>query len=449
MGRSYYVDETVEKYLKALQQNKSFVTGLLIGQCSLQRDYVVLAVQTPQKEDQQKVAEQKDSSQKFNEIDEEWFCIHAKQVSRMLPGGLLLIGVFIVTPPDLSKESPNVLRKLIFAAEKFGMRSRCWNYTEEDVMDRVALQICSTTKKILCRTYDVKDPKSTAKPADWKYQSTPLSWLTIDCSINVDLNVQLPSSATYKERQTSTRNALAQWTKDVEASTILFNGQLKDIDGELMDEQKKSKSSAHSSSQIVSVTVLTSSDICNRSTARVQVSKSSLNIQGIVKCRGYICNNKPKVREALQVIKRDILNTVSDRCEVLFEDIILNGPHQGSEKALCPLPRRVLVPLLGSNAKLCDYVFGDETKEDLENRFLEMLDQEIQYGDLEFLEEKNITVNEKEQQACESHYLSSGETCAVKKEISSSHLHHSAGFAIAVVVILLAILISFIYLKEE
>lgn len=34
------------------------------------------------------------------------------KVSRMLPGGLLVLGVFIIATPELSKDSQNALRKV-------------------------------------------------------------------------------------------------------------------------------------------------------------------------------------------------------------------------------------------------------------------------------------------------------------------------------------------------
>ncbi|KAG8556213.1 hypothetical protein GDO81_017965, partial [Engystomops pustulosus] len=217
------------------------------------------------------------------------------------------------------------------------------------------------------------------KPADLKYQSTPSSWLTIDCNVQVDLTIPLSSCATYQEKQKSTR-----WAEELNNAVIFFNGQVKDSDGDLKEEQKKSRPAAHSSNQIISANILLNSNPFNRSTALVQVCKSSLSIQGVVKCRGYVSSNKPKVKDAEQALKRDLLNSLSDRCE-----IILNGSQHESQKALCPLPQRVFIPIPGSSITLCDYVFGDETEEDLHNRFLEMLDQEVDYKTFMFVEEKN------------------------------------------------------------
>ncbi|KAM3915365.1 protein odr-4 homolog isoform 1-T2 [Leptodactylus fuscus] len=453
MGRSYYVDEAVETYFtKIIQQEKPYVTGLLIGHCSMQRDYVVLAVQTPQKDDQGEVPEKRAGPSKLDDIDEEWISIHASQVNRMLPGGLLVVGVFLITSPQLSKDSQNALRKLIFAIDKSSKKNRLWNLDENDVTDRVAVHVCSASKKNTCRTFDITDPKSTAKPADWKYQNTPSPWLTIDCNVHVDLTVSLSSCSTYQEKQKCTRQGLTQWAKELENAVILFNGQVKDSDGDLVEEQKKSRSVAHSSPQVISANILVSSNSFNRSTALVQACKSSLRIQGDVKCRGFVSNNKPKVKDAVQAIKRDLLNTISDRCEIMFEDIILNGSQHESGNELCPLPQRVFVPIPGSNIMLCDYVFGDETEEDLQNRFLEMLDQEVYYKALAFVEEtNNKDTNENEHElphdSHEPEKPSNEETHTVKKG-GSTKLQQNMGLLMAAAVVLLAALISLHYLNE-
>ncbi|XP_014804489.1 PREDICTED: protein odr-4 homolog isoform X2 [Calidris pugnax] len=145
MGRTYFVEESIEQYLLDLTTKlKPYVTGLLIGQCSPQRDYVIRAVRTPPKEEQK---EDNISLSKLASIDEEWITTHASQVSRMLPGGLLVLGVFIIATPELSKDSQSTLRRIIFSVEKSLTKRRLWKPTEEEVSDRAALQICSATKK--------------------------------------------------------------------------------------------------------------------------------------------------------------------------------------------------------------------------------------------------------------------------------------------------------------
>lgn len=393
MGRTYIVEETIGQYLSNLNlQGKSFVSGLLIGQCSSQKDYVILATRTPPKEE--KNENLKHPRDKVDNLDEEWATEHANQVSRMLPGGLLVLGVFIITTLEMGNDFQNTLRRLVFAVEKSVNKKRLWNFTEDEVSDRVTLHICSSTKKILCRTYDIHDPKSSAKPADWKYQNgLSTSWLSLQCTVHINIHIPLSTTTVSYPLEKNAKNGLARWAKQIENGVFLINGQVKAEDSDLLEGQKKTRGTAQASSCAFDVRVLTqlllNSD--HRSTATVQICSGSVNLKGAVQCRAYIHSNKPRVKDAVQAVKRDILNTVADRCEILFEDLLLNEipEKKDSEKEFHILPHRVFVPIPGSTVMLCDYKFGDESAEEIRDHFIEMLDHRIQIEDLEIAEEIN------------------------------------------------------------
>ncbi|OXB72509.1 UNVERIFIED_CONTAM: hypothetical protein H355_016378 [Colinus virginianus] len=438
MGRTYFVEEAVGQYLSDLSVKfKPYVTGLLIGQCSPQRDYIIRAVRTPPKEVQK---ESNTSPSKLDSIDEEWITAHASQISRMLPGGLLVLGVFIIATPELSKDSQNALHKLIFSIEKCLTKRRLWKPADEDVSDRAALQVCSATKK-----YPLL---SSAKPADWKYQSAlSASWLSLDCTVNVNIHIPLLATSPNHDLEKNTKNGLNRWSKQIEDCIFLINGQVKDSDAELLEGQKKLRGNTHSSNQIFDVKVLTqlSQASGHRSTATVQVCSGFINLKGAVKCRAYVHNNKPKVKEAIQALRRDIINTLSDRCEILFEDLIINEGRckKNFERAYHVLPQRLFVPFAGSNVMLSDYKFGDETAGEIQERFVEMLDQFVQAEDIHIAEEVN-TVD-----ICP---LSENVDDTQQKQLMEatllSKLQQNIGVVIAVAVAVFASIFSFNYFSD-
>lgn len=330
---------------------------------------------------------------KSDNLDEEWATEHANQVSRMLPGGLLVLGVFIVTTLELANDFQNALRRLIFAIEKSMNRRRLWDFSEEEVSERVILCVCSSSRKISCRTYDVHDPKSSAKPADWKYQNgVSTSWLSLECTVHINIHIPLSSTSVGYTLEKNTKNGLTRWAKQIENGVYLINGRVKDEDCDLLEGQKKSsRGSTQAISHSFGVQVLTqlllNSD--HRSTATVQICSGSVNLKGAVKCRAYIHSSRPKVKDAVQALKRDILNTVADRCEILFEDLLLNEvpENKDSEKEFHILPHRVFVPIPGSSVMLCDYKFGDESTEVIREHFVEMVDRKVQVEDVEIAEE--------------------------------------------------------------
>ncbi|XP_054837057.1 protein odr-4 homolog [Eublepharis macularius] len=448
MGRSYFVEEAVGQYLSDLTiKSKSLITGLLVGQCSPQRDYVVLAIQTPPKDEENK--SNAVCGSELSNVDEEWTTAHAKQVSRMLPGGLLVVGVFTVAIPELSKEIQNTLRKLVFSVEKSVARKRLWSISEEDVSDRVALHLCSATKKILCRTYDIQDPKSSAKPADWKYQNgLSTSWLSLECTINANIHIPLLATSACHELEKNIQNGLTRWAKQIEEAVFLINGHVKEEDADLVNGQKKSaRGTTQSAAQSLDARVLTplSQKSDSRSTATVQICSGSINLKGALKCKAYIHSNKPKVKEAVKALKRDIINTLSDRCEILFEDLLMNEmPGKKSlEREYHALPCRVFAPIVGSSVLLCDYKFGDETVREIQERFLEMLDQAVQAEDLHSVEEMSTVevIPPKEFPDDVQHKQLTKETLLLK-------LHQNIGVVIAVAVAISAAAFSFNYFSD-
>ncbi|XP_078248463.1 protein odr-4 homolog isoform X2 [Pogona vitticeps] len=415
MGRSYYVEESVGQYLSELNDKpKALVTGLFIGQCAQQRDYVLLAIRTPPKEEGSEKSANYYSN--LSNIDEEWITTHANQ--------------------------------LVFSVEKTIARKRLWKTSDDDMSDRVALHLCSVTKKIFCRTYDVQDPKSTAKPADWKYQNgLASSWASLECTINVNIHIPLPATSASHDLEKNTRNGIARWAKQIEGAVFLINGQVKDDDSDLVEGQKKSTRNMPSATQTFDVQVLTqlSQSSNSRSTATVQVCSGSINLKGALKCKAYIHNNKPRVKDAVKALKQDIINTLSDRCEILFEDMPINETSQekGSKREYHTLPCRVFGPIAGSNVLLCDYKFGDETVKEIQEHFLEMLDQAVQTEDLYTVEEMNTVevIPPKE-------FQDDVQQKRLTKEVVLLKLHQNIGLVIAVAVAISAAAFSFNYFSD-
>ncbi|XP_056597235.1 protein odr-4 homolog [Triplophysa dalaica] len=448
MGRSYIVEEAVEKYLCELQTPPgSCVTGLLVGQSSPQRDFVVLAVQTPHRESEGP-AKASTRGSPLDDIDVEWVTEHARQVSRMLPGGLSILGLFLVTPPELSKDAQNTLKRLIFAVDKYITKGRLWELTEEDVTDRVTLHICSNTKKAVCRTFDVKDPKSSAKPADWKYQTSVLSsWPMLTCSVELDVHIPVTESASNSTEK-CIQDGLRKWAKQIEAGHCLINGKRAFDDSEFISGQKKNPKITQR--QTLPARILVSEEqpeVDERSSAQIQVCNVSARVQGVVHCRAYIHNNKPKARHAAQAIKRDIINTVSCRVEMFLEDLLIS---EGRQKGPCSgrqaLPRRVFVPAPCSGLSLCDYMFPDESTGDVAERLKEMLDWDTPETDIDItLETNHLFCSEGIDSHGDSskHFTSEVGTPKIQKAPQ-----YYAGVAVAAAVALLATATSLLYFNE-
>ncbi|KAJ8409498.1 hypothetical protein AAFF_G00228990 [Aldrovandia affinis] len=444
MGRAYCVDDLVEKYLVSLPTvDASYITGLLIGQILVQKDYVVLAAQTPQREKEAQSGGPTGgrAASSLDDIDLQWVSEHARQVSQMLPGGLSVLGVFLIHPPELSKEAQNTLRRLIFAVDKRISKGRLWQLKAEDVSERVMLQICSKTRKAICRTFDVRDPKCSAKPADWKYQSGVAgSWQALQCSVELDLGIPISeTSSTNVEK--CTKEGLQRWAKQIETGLCLINGKYLADNFDMTSGQKKSAKGAQPKLQAQILIQAAGLGAEQRSTASVLASSGFLTVKGVVHCRAYVYTNKPRAWQAVEAIKRDVMDTVSCRTEMLFEDLLMNegDSDKGAVGGLQPLPLRVFAPVPGAGFCVCDYMFPDESVVDVRRRFKEMLDCDVP--------EETIDTSQ-EAAAEDSEECTNNGAPEIPTEASKSpkSLRPYIGVGIAAGVALLATALSLLYL---
>ncbi|KOC61794.1 Protein odr-4 like protein [Habropoda laboriosa] len=113
MGRTVYAEERLYNYLTSLAKPDEYTIGLILGQSVGQKDFIVHLAKTPPPlgknvveetllssttNSQQNVTENHIKSVK--DIPESWVADHAKHVTRMLPGGMHVLGTFIVGPED-------------------------------------------------------------------------------------------------------------------------------------------------------------------------------------------------------------------------------------------------------------------------------------------------------------------------------------------------------------
>ncbi|XP_029380777.1 protein odr-4 homolog isoform X2 [Echeneis naucrates] len=391
MGRGYIVEDAVEAYLSKLcQQHANPITGLLIGQSSAQKDFVIMATRTPQREES--------TSAPANSLDKEWVTEHARQVSRMLPGGLSILGIFIITDTD-GKDTLITVRQLVFAVENLISSEQLWNPADDDITDRVTLLINPKTRKTICRTFDVKDPKSVAKPADWKYQSGVCSaWTMVSCFLNVDLLVPLPSNRTNTESiDTCLKEALRSWADQIMPGVLLIDGKKLPEDTELTAGQKRNVRQTYTAQLLITPDEQKPADV-------VHWCGGNVSVRGTIHSRTYLHSNKPKAKQAEKLLKRDMLSTVATRVQMLLEELLAseeeckrskNKQQSVSLSEHFCLPCRVFCSVKASRSVcVCDYRFNDEGLSEVTERLKEMLDIDAAEEDLDTKQEMTAEILE-------------------------------------------------------
>ncbi|CAL1547620.1 unnamed protein product [Lymnaea stagnalis] len=467
MGRSIIVDQGVEMYVdKLLKENKWFV-GVIIGQLTAQRDYVVHIVRTPDPVEDEVSEENGDDDSgdavksfkknpalerpgSLEQLDEKWVSTHAKQVSRMLPGGLNVIGLFAIAPPVMLKNSQSKLRQMLYSVYKHLNRNIVF-VTPGEITDRILLQLDTSTKKFTCVTIDASDLKSATRPAEWKYQSGESKWVRLSSQINLDIPITVPVDSKAQSLLKQIQVGLVDFCGSVRRSIIAIEGSIRDP-GEplIVQAEKKGKggkggNTATDTKNSYDVTIFLpflSSESSSDPTSTL--SQSTINIMGTTIVRAYV-SAKASVSDAVEAIKMDVVRSLMARCELLCEEFNVTEGKQGSEvydppvRLFCQLPRCGL--------EVCDYVFQDEKQEEVRERIKELLDVEV-----EELEETEKSAADDDTWSCPSSLscMSSHQSLVAplttnKKAIAKAYL----GAAIGGLVAITATWISYLYMTDQ
>lgn len=345
-------------------------------------------------------------------MNELWASTHAKQVTMMLPGGLNVIGIFAIAPEAMMQKSQAKLRQIMFAIQKQEKKSQVPEMTGA-VNDRVLLQICSTTKKYTCRTIDIHDPKSTFRPADWKFQPLTEKWNRLETQLGVNISVDTPEKSPSTSLAKQIQTGLQPFCQRLWTSLVQIENQLRNKT-EFLDQSADKKSKGRDKTQVSQSTykcniLVKHCNPCPLSAPVVETSSTQLVMKGTIHGRAYV-TSKATVEEAQQALQIDVIRSVLSRCELICDDIQM-VEEDAENQEVYTTPRRVFFKLPGSQIELCDYMFTDEKPVEVKGRVQELLDISLEEDDLDL---------DTERPATEEDFSQLEETSSDSGEITSS-----------------------------
>ncbi|KFM81664.1 Protein odr-4-like protein, partial [Stegodyphus mimosarum] len=392
MGRVITYDNIVQEQLNKIYKDKISRTGLIIGQCSDQKDFVIRLCGTPLKDDSGEVGGETPNkrSSKIVDLDEPWICQHAKQLMRALPGGLDILGFYAVVPSDFSSKNQTQLRQILFSIFKTLGKNRKLNLSSTE---RILLTVCPVTSKIVCRTYDIADYKSGANPAELKLFPGTMRWHRVRCQLAVDIKFPIKSEDAGLSLQKQIEIGLHPFLENVKEAHALVNGVQRELDEPLepiTEGGKKSRKKAASEND-KKIILRDWHDIelfiplennNNISNPEICDCVCMMTFKGTVQCRAYV-HGKASVQEAINALKQDIIRSITARCEIHCEDLLLIEEEQKDPLVVHELPRRVFAPLPQGDICVCDYQFHSDTAVDSLDAFRELLNLELTEDDID------------------------------------------------------------------
>ncbi|CAK9134971.1 unnamed protein product [Ilex paraguariensis] len=386
--------------------------GLVIGKLSssLERGFVFDLIPTPPnddgksacsviesvRDDKKKGSKSKslsESSSLF--IDQDWVAEHARQVSRMLLGGMQVVGIYIWASESSFKNSTITLCQTVKGVAEVA------SVVKNDWDEGLLIHISYSPRRWTCRNCTLASniTSSSLRPCDFKMGRVLTSLQTFRCTYKFDLRLPIIHENVSNVRKLADilRFGISSHAKELESAKALIDGKL------VTQDEQCASDGLHEVEFLLPFMQDTSLEACSRK-----------DVIGVLVFRGSVCsfaylNSKESISQALADMKGDIIMSLQCRLDILHDEAEREiesygndgegaSPDASTEKPIlqmdlqllrktCSLsfPRRVFVPWL-AGTYICDYLQPSETLEVLKDNCVELMSMEASIDESTILE---------------------------------------------------------------
>lgn len=399
MVRSVIAEETILPYLNNLACAENYEVGLIIGQNAGQRDYVIHLARTPRTSP---AASTKESNSEFRkttdryvtikalkDLDEAGVAEHARHVTRMLPGGIFVLGMFVVGPGDVFAESASLSRmRAVLSRIKKVLLTNKFLHGNSPSSEKLVLHLCSTTQRYVCKMLNPDNMVGTPIPVDWKFQSNPTKWHQLDCKYELDQIFPITTRKIAQPLRKHLQEALSCVDEQIHTAVCVIDGEMRDLSEsiESIGKKKKGKNSkpAPEDGKVLNASMyIPCSKFNDDPDLQVVDCCGEMKFLGVLASRVFL-HQRASVQEAVEALKEDVIRSFASRLEMHWDSLI-EEEHGSPEEhvTLHEPPRRVLVPLPHCRVTLSDYLFPGEGASEALISLEELLDLQVKESDVQ------------------------------------------------------------------
>ncbi|KAL8223059.1 hypothetical protein R6Q57_020458 [Mikania cordata] len=377
--------------------------GLVIGKIStiLDRAFVLDLVPTPLNDAGEAASRIVDDNSKKKtklqssslSIDKDWVAEHARQVARMLVGGINVVGIYIWVNESLLKNSTLVLCQTVKGvADAAPIRELSWD-------ERLLIHISYSPRRWTCKNCSLASnvTSSSLRPCDFKMGRALSTLQKFKCNYSFDIRFPI-----FRDNASSSENFAGILRGIISGHAQELKGAKALIDGNLVNvDEQYTSDGEHEVEFLIPFMHETSFRAYNEE-----------EVVGILVFAGSICsfaysNIKEPISQALADIKGDIITSLHSRLDAICDeidgqlDLVAAGSGEpmnelsaqipipqlqlrllrlfdcyvDRKKCSLSFPKRVFVPWLG-DTYICDYIQPSETLEVLRDHCVELMSME-------------------------------------------------------------------------
>lgn len=422
--------------------------GLIIGKlnASLDRGFVFDLIPTPLndagdpacsisetgRDDRKKGSKGKSQAEASSlVVDRDWVVEHARQVSRMLLGGMNVVGVYVWATENSFKNSTTILWQTVKGVAEAA------SFYESDLDERLLIHISYSPRRWTCRTCTLGSSigSTSLRPCDFKMGKLLATLQTFRCMYHFQMRLPVfrKDASNASTLRDILHSGISCHAKELKGAKALVDGNL------VVNDQQSISDGEHNVELLF--------PFCKDGPAEACSNEEVIGLvvfNGAISSSAYMCPKEP-IAQAISDIKGDIITSLRSRLDIICDEaegdavsIVDSGGEANIEVSTekstlqlflrelskpCSLlfPKRVLVPWLGSIC-ICDYLQPAETFEDLKDHCQEMMSTGISTDMSEIIEvetEATTMTTKSFWDVVAGKFASESEQCIVKKETDS------------------------------
>ncbi|THF96854.1 hypothetical protein TEA_021264 [Camellia sinensis var. sinensis] len=254
---------------------------------------------------------QSDSSSLF--IDKDWVAEHARQVSRMLLGGIKVLGIYIWISEGSFKNSTIILCQTVKGvAEAAPLLETDWD-------ERLLIHISYSPRRWTCRNCAVASniSSSSLRPCDFKMGRVLASLQTFRCTYAFDLRLPIchESGSNVRKLADILRHGISSHAKELKGAKAIIDGNL------VVDEEESCVSDGLHEVQFLLPFM---KDLFVEGLLAL-FHFGQKEVVGIVVFSGSVCsfaylNSKEPLSQALADLKGDIIESLLSRLDICCDE---------------------------------------------------------------------------------------------------------------------------------
>ncbi|GAB0089984.1 hypothetical protein DMENIID0001_046140 [Sergentomyia squamirostris] len=375
MGLKVRAEKVHEDYLETLAKSTKFRIGFLLGGLIYDGKYNSVVVHMAPLE----IDDEDETCETIFNVSPEEIVLRAINLVRMLPGGLTVLGLFLVNANDVFSKDD----------EKKKLREIVGRIQEEFRQNQHLKALQGDGKDFLILTYASGNDSNcqeihTGNKVDFEFSTQKLQWRKVEMIFEIDEELSLKNDEDSCNVAANLRKILENVAKKIEEAKEISAGAAINPE-ETIDDIIDKKSDPQALKDPLNLLFRSEGNIDENVS---EIQGEMVHLTGVINSRVFTPSGT-KLTEVMKNMKTDLIRSLEARLQLYCDSLTDENVTKESWIDLQgDTPRRVYFTVQPTGVQFSDYLFSDENDDTVRENVAKMLDINLEPTDIFLLAEQ-------------------------------------------------------------